>query len=300
MKTLIYRLIYNGKINFLLRNLTLPLARLAHRKLPLSVSGKLHLRYGSSKFCLYTNQTCSVSQQIFYDGLMQYEFTRLFIHLIIQSETFLDVGANIGYFTVLGEKVNPALKTYSFEPSKGPLHYLQRNAEANNLKNVVIIPKALSDTIGKLTFHDVYNPKYPWVKHHLNGSGSLQNSYGASKMNAYQVEVSTLEAVVKEFDINQIDVIKLDTECTEHTILRSGLEVISWFRPIIISEVYPVIETQVQDVIDRLENYQIFHHKNDLLHQISSLHEVTLDENRNFVFCPKEKTGKIRLFIQKM
>lgn len=300
MKTFIYRLVYNGKVNFILRNLTLPIARFTRRKLPLSVSGKLHLQYQKSKFILYTNQTCSVTQQIFYDGLLQYEFTRLFIHLIGQSEVFFDVGANIGYFTVLGDKINPKLKTFAFEPSKGPLHYLQINVKANNCRNAVIIPKALADTTGKLTFHEVFNPKYPWVKHHLNGSGSLQNSFGANKINAYAVEVTTLEKVTQEHKINRLDLIKLDTECTEHTILRSGSGIISLFRPIIISEVYPVIEDEMQQVIDAQDNYLIFHYKNDLLYPIQSLKEVTADDNRNFVFCPKEKTEKIREFISKI
>lgn len=297
MKKILYLTIYNPRINYILRNLALPFVRLLNKKSPFSISGKLNLKYNHVPFHLYTNQTCSVTQDIFRYGCQNYEFTPLFVHLVKQSEVFFDIGANIGYFTVLGEKMNPGLKTFSFEPSKGPWHFLMLNSKSNHLKNTVLINKALSNTKGGVQFFEVFNPKYPWLEHHLNGSGSLQNNYGAEKQKSYPVEATTIEAVVQAHDIRQIDLMKLDTECTEHLILESGLEIIQNLRPLIICEVYPMIQNEMQAILQSLPNYCIFHYKWKKLRNIQFLEDVADDEDRNFVFCPNEKLFKIEGFI---
>ncbi len=289
MKKLIYKLIYQPQVNFLLRNLALPVARKFKKPMPLAVSGRLNLEFNGIRFHLHTNQTSAVTQQLFYHGAKNYEFAPLFALLISKSEVFFDVGANIGFFSVLGEKLNPGMKTFSFEPSHGSLHYLKKNIQSNSIKKSTVINKALADIDGELTFYDVINPKYPWLVHQLNGSNSLQNRYGAVKQRSYAVSTTTLEAVVRKNDIQRLDLLKLDTECTEHQILQSGIEVIRKFRPFIICEVYDVIARDVQLILSVLEDYAIFQYKNRKLIPVSDLEKVTGENDRNFFFCPQEK-----------
>ena len=294
---LLYRVIYTPWINRILRNLTKPVAKLLRVRLPLSVSGVLRLKYGLTTFRLATNPTCAVTQELFFNGPSAYEFTPLFAHLAKQSDVFFDIGANIGYFTVLGEKLNPELITLAFEPSKGIQHYLRRNIADNHLQNATAIGKAVTNQTGNLTFYDVVNPKYPWIKHQLNGSNSLQNQYGATKQLSYPVKVTTLEEVVSTHQINKIDLIKLDTECTEHHILSSGRKIIETYRPVIICEVYAVIEAEMAEIVHSLFNYQIYHYKSKTLFPITNFSEAKDDANRNFIFCPTEKKSLINAFI---
>lgn len=293
----VYRVIYTPWINRILRNMAKPVAKLLGVRLPLSISGILRLRYDAIKFRLATNPTCAVTQELFINGPSAYEFTPLFAHLAKQSDVFFDVGANIGYFTVLGEKLNPALITLAFEPSEGIHHYLKKNIAENHLRNAIAIDKAVSNQTGNLTFYDVVNPKYPWIKHQLNGSNSLQNQYGAKKQVSYPVKVTTLDEVVSNYQINKIDLIKLDTECTEHHIMSSGKNIIETYRPVIICEVYAVIEAKMGDIVHSLSNYQIYHYKSGALFPITDFSEVQDDANRNFIFCPKEKLPLINAFI---
>lgn len=289
MKTLIYKLIYQQHVNLLLRNLALPISRGFKKQLPLAISGRLKLNCNGIRFHLHANQTSAVAQQLFYNGANNYEFAPLFALLASKSEVFFDVGANIGFFTVLGEKLNPALKTFSFEPSQGSLHYLKKNIQSNCLKNAVVITKALAEIDGELTFYDVINPKYPWLVHQLNGSNSLQNRYGVIKQRSYTVSTTTLDSIVRKHDLRRLDLLKLDTECTEHLILQSGIEVIRKFRPFIICEVYGVIARDTQQVLKGLEDYTVFQYKNKKLIPVPDLEKVTGDNDRNFFFCPHEK-----------
>ncbi len=297
LKKLLYRLVYQPSINYMLRNVIKPITKPFGLRLPFSISGRLKVDFQNVRFSLNTNPTCAVTQQLFFNGAKNYEFTPLFAHLVTKSKVFFDVGANIGYFTVLGEKLNPKLRTFSFEPSHGPLHYLKRNLALNRLRNTMVIDKAIADHTGRLNFYDVMNPKYPWIIHQLNGSNSLQDKYGAQKQRFYPVDVTTISDIVQVNKLERIDLIKLDTECTEHQILKSSMDVISHFKPAIICEVYDVIENQVEEIIKGIDGYKMFHYKAHSLHPFSVFSEIKDDQNRNFVFCHESKLELIRDFF---
>lgn len=293
MKALLLQLIYTPVVNKLLRNILLPFSIFLKKPL-VSISGKLKIKTKETQFTLQTNQTCSVTQDIFYHGADNYEFTWLFSPLIKNSSVFFDIGANIGYFTILSVKLNPSIQTFSFEPSLGPLSYLRQNIILNKMTDQIkVIDKAVSDIDGVLTFYDVINPKYPWLQHNLNGSNSLQNQHGKHKDTSYPVHVSTLQSIVDQHNLKAVDLIKLDTECTEHLILESSKELINQLRPIIICEVYPVIYKETESVLQKLSDYSIFQILPKKLILIQNFTEVQSNEH-NYIFCPKEKTEFLR------
>ena len=85
------------------------------------------------------------------------------------GDNVVDLGANIGYFTlILAKLVGPTGKVFAFEPDPRNLALLKKNVEYNNYKNVIIIPKAVSNVndrctlyTGQKTFgqNKIYNPK---------------------------------------------------------------------------------------------------------------------------------------------
>lgn len=302
MKSLIYKAIYKPSINQLLRPISLLSSRLLGKRL-ISVSGKIEIHAGGIRFALFTNQTSSVTQELYYHGAENYEFTPLFLHLIKDASVFIDVGANIGYFSILTSKVNPACRVLAVEPSKGSLHYLRKNIQANQSKNVEIVDKAISNINGNLEFYEVINNKYPWVKHNLNGSNSLAKDSVVKSNQHYKIGVSTLDALIKKYALQTVDMIKLDTECTEHLILSDSIEVLSKHEPLIISEVYPVIEAEVEKILKTsLPSYRMYQYReqsNELM-PISSFKDLKAsDSNRNFVFCPIKKVNQIEDFLDR-
>jgi FkbM family methyltransferase len=72
--------------------------------------------------------------------------TELVPSLVHENDTVLDVGANIGYYTlILARLVGPRGRVFSFEPDPGNFALLKKNVEANGYKNVVLVNAALSD-----------------------------------------------------------------------------------------------------------------------------------------------------------
>ena len=294
-----YKIVYHGGVNRILREVLFPFSKLFNKRL-IAVSGKLNVKLNEHvQFDLLTNQTCFVTQDLYYLGAERYEFTELLSYLVKDSEVFFDIGANIGYFTVLASKINPNLKVYSFEPSTGPLHFLRKNVVLNRIDNQVeVVGKAVAEVNDTLTFYSVVSEKYPWVEHNLNGSHSLQNEHGRKKSREYPVETVSLEQFISERQLTRLDLIKLDTECTEHLILDSSVEVINQYRPIIISEIYNVIKPEVQRVREKMHGYNLYQMENDkLVLRRSILDENSLQGESNFVFCPQEKMDLIQDYI---
>ena len=75
--------------------------------------------------------------------------------------TFVDVGANIGYFTLLTAKIVQHGRVYAFEPEQTNFELLSKSVSLNDLQNVAIYQKALSAKEGliKLYLSDVMQPQ---------------------------------------------------------------------------------------------------------------------------------------------
>ncbi len=80
--------------------------------------------------------------------------TKQIIKNIIQNDIVVDIGSNIGYYTILVSRiVGDKGKVYAFEPNKEILPILKKNIEINSCKNVSIIQKAVSEKNGRIKFY---------------------------------------------------------------------------------------------------------------------------------------------------
>ena len=90
-----------------------------------------------------------ISREIREQGIWELDETRLLMALLCAGHTFVDVGANIGYFTLLGARcVGSTGKVIAFEPDPENFRLLRDNVELNQLDNVVVEQVALSDQDG--------------------------------------------------------------------------------------------------------------------------------------------------------
>lgn len=293
--SLFYRFFYLPGINALLRPFAKLFYQLSGREL-MSVSGKIRFKVDAQSFDLCTNQTCYVTKNMFYHGLNAYEFNWIFSDLAKNARCFLDVGANIGLYSVMAAKLNPMLEVHAFEPGKGAVFYLRKNIQVNQLTNVRIHELAVSDQDASLEFHEATHPKFPWLRHNLNGSSSLQSTHGRIKTSSYQVEVCRLSTFLSQQDVEAFDLMKLDTEHNEHFILRDSSAVIGANRPIIMIEIYPEIAIESQGIIQEWPDYRFFQVSYPKLKEIP-LSEVGMNaEHANYLLVPTEKTNWIEKY----
>lgn len=85
---------------------------------------------------LYLNQNDSMAQANYYCGLYDYSEMLFLLHFLRGRDLFVDVGANIGVYTILASKEKNS-KSIAIEPITETYNTLRRNINLNNLNNKV-------------------------------------------------------------------------------------------------------------------------------------------------------------------
>ncbi len=127
---------------------------------------------------------------------------------IKKGQVIVDIGANIGIFTVKAAKeVGESGKIIAIEPEKRNLEFLKKNIEANNLNNVIIIPEGVwSKRTAKKLF--------------LRGVGG--HSFFRRSKSYEDINLDTLDNILKDLNIEKINFIKMDIEGAEIEALRGA------------------------------------------------------------------------------
>ncbi|MEQ9105640.1 MAG: FkbM family methyltransferase [Rhodothermales bacterium] len=249
---------------------------------------------GMSPLLLHVNPTCYQGKVLFWKGLNGFEpgMQVWFRRLAEQADSFFDVGANIGLYSLLAVKYNPKIKVVSFEPLPAAFTYLKRNALANQAVNVDAYQIALSDASGASEFHFSLNPKFLFVEDQLVSTGSLDEvqGYRTERRMAIPVTLQTLDDFMDAYRGHGIDLIKIDTEATEHMVIKGARKTFGTHRPIVFCEVLPNrVEAEIQQEIAALD-YALFRIAGHSLVEVSDLRHDASSTN-DFLFCPTEKVN---------
>jgi len=142
--------------------------------------------------------------------------TKLFNDIIKNGEVLVDVGANIGYFTLLMAKLSgPSGKIFSFEPEDKNFEILEKNVKINNYQNIVLEKKGVSDHNGVNKF---------FLSSKNTGMHSLQKIRDDSK--EVKIDVIKLDDYFSALDlVKKISLIKIDVEGAEFQVLN-GMQTI--------------------------------------------------------------------------
>ena len=294
----IYKLIYNSNLNYILRSINYSFKSVLPKRLRIPPSGIMTIFTETGAFKMATNQTSYLTQLLFWNGYKSFEYSELFERLSKDVDTFLDIGANIGYYSLLGISSNPNLTAYAFEPALGPKYFLKKNIAINNvhsqLKHVDV---ALSNQNGHIEFYEVANKKYTYLDYNLAGEGNAGTKTESRHFVKNEVASQTLDHFVSKQQLRSIDLIKMDTEGTEVDIIKSGIDAIKTYQPIIICEtLFNTIEDELEAIFQSLD-YHMYNHTEDGLVKVESIKRVTDDGVRNCFFVPESKLELISKFV---
>lgn len=121
----------------------------------------------------------------------------------------VDLGANVGMWSIAIARKNPHVKVYAVEPMLWNCDNLALNLHANEVKNVEIYRIAISGRREKITVH----------QHPLNSGGcSVRNP---APFPAYEVDAVSLDQFLEDLKINQVDFLKMDIEGAEFDVLKN-------------------------------------------------------------------------------
>jgi len=129
--------------------------------------------------------------------------TKLFTELVKEGMNVVDIGANIGYYTLLAaRRVGPHGRVYAFEPEPQNFKLLTENLRLNGYKNVIAVQKAVSNKSGTVSL---------FLGMRGSGTHSLVSTRDYSK-EAIGIEAVTLDEFFEKAGTPDIHVIKMDIE----------------------------------------------------------------------------------------
>lgn len=145
------------------------------------------------------------------------------MHRILRDgDHFVDVGANIGIFSLLGSKrVGVKGQVYSVEAAPSIQTKLQTNLIRNGSENVKIIPLALSNKSGVVSFFVSTGGN--------NGASSLSSNTPDGER--ITVQARALDSLIEDGTIHRCDVLKMDIEGAEPLALQGMIELFETSPP---------------------------------------------------------------------
>jgi FkbM family methyltransferase len=155
-------------------------------------------------------------------GIYEPEVFSLIRRFLPKGGVFLDVGANVGLFSVLSSRiVGSSGRVIAVEASPRVGTYLERNISLNDCANVEQVSKAVSKSGPcRLEF-------WPAPADHF-GMGSLAAQFSEGST---FVEADTLDHIVGALGVSQVDLIKMDIEGFEVDALRGAIGLLTSEHP---------------------------------------------------------------------
>jgi FkbM family methyltransferase len=153
-----------------------------------------------------------VGRLIYYLRTYESECTDYLMRGLRPDDVCFDVGANLGYYTVLMAKAVPQGRVYAFEPDPLSNALLQLNVQINRLENVVVNCLALGESPGASSFFQCTDSAF----------NSFRDTGRKGVFRVIQVPVTTLDEFVVANDVPRVDFMKVDVEGAEGLVLAGA------------------------------------------------------------------------------
>lgn len=150
-------------------------------------------------------------------GTYEPEQTALFVRHVGPGGTFLDVGAHVGFYTLLGSRqVGPGGSVWAFEPDPTNARFLREHVRLNNADNVHVEQAAVAGEEGSARF----------------GGGSGSGTGRLTGSGELAVRTVALDAFCERNGIAPT-AMKVDVEGAEAGVIEGGEETVRRTRPVI-------------------------------------------------------------------
>jgi len=130
---------------------------------------------------------------------------------ITDSPTIIDIEANAGFFTLFAASQFPGSKIFSYEPIDNNFRQLQHNTDLNKDCHIMCFPKAVAGQSGEISLS--FDPSDSFT--------TAATIFGVFTENdtTIQVPCVSLPEIFDEHHLEQCDLLKMDCEGSEYSIL---------------------------------------------------------------------------------
>lgn len=167
---------------------------------------------------------------LYYFGTFEPRSLQLMKEFLRPGATVIDVGANIGFYTIeAAAAVRANGLVIAIEASPSLAKIIDFQLKDNHVSNVTLIPNAVgeSEGVARLTLPTAGN-------HGMFTLGNVEGTFSAD------VPVRTIDDIVKQTGVKSVDFIKMDIEGSEFSALKGAIETIKNFHPPILIELNEV------------------------------------------------------------
>lgn len=176
-----------------------------------------------------------IEAQIFWQGVQEGDRgeIKLLKSLFSSSDTFLDIGGNVGVFSLIAAKRLTLGAVHAFEPSAYHLSKFKDNLLLNKYENIWIHPVALSNRsqLSKLYFPGAV-PGVP-----KNTGMASRFPFDQPPSEVEDIECVRLDDYLQSISIPRVDIIKIDVEGSEIDVLLGAIKTIGGNRPHVVMEI---------------------------------------------------------------
>lgn len=207
-----------------------------------------------------------------------------------QRGVALDIGANMGVFSLMMGKMAPRVTIHAFEPVPDTFQRLETNIRKNSLKNVHCHRFALSDTEGKATM--AIHPESA-------GRNRLELSRPRTDKQSVNVRSTTIDKFCQNMGIEELCFVKIDVEGAEPRVLAGATDMLAKRKiKCLLVEVCPRHLDEVGTNLETLNNIIISHgyRFSELLIDGTAGNPLSLDQlekvdSENVLVVPVEDTS---------
>lgn len=209
---------------------------------------------------------------------------RMMRRLLSPGDVLFDVGANIGWYSVMMQYAVPNITIFSFEPNPTIYPVLKKNLAFNGFSEDLTFEVGLSNkTQMSLFYLDTSIPE----------ASSLRNLQFTEHVKSQECQTQRLDDFVDQHRIEKINYIKCDVEGAELLVLEGGLNTLRSYQPILQLEMLrkwsALYQYHPNDIIALLRQigYVGFYVKENRLCHFDRMNEET--QETNFIFLHQKK-----------
>lgn len=209
------------------------------------------------EFNLYLHEDETLSNRLREFGYHNYNNIALLKRFLRPGQHFLDLGANIGWYTVIASLLTGEDgRVYAFEPDNNNYALLEKNCRINNCTNIVLENYAVSDITGQERLYK--NPEN--FGDHSLGKNTHLRCFNYHNESCQDVRSLRLDQYFNDENFAAISLIKMDTQGCEPKIIRGLEKLLARHRPTIIMEYAPghiyEVGNSAFEIFAFIENYK--------------------------------------------